>query len=470
MKRTKIVCTIGPASEKLSTLKQLLRAGMNVARLNFSHGTYENHALLIANIRRASKETGIPVALLQDLQGPRIRIGTLPKEGVVIKRGEMVTLVPEGKAKGVRGKVLPQQYRALAHEVTKGTPILIADGAMKLVVERTHGDTIHAKVIEGGVVKSHKGINVPGVSLGANPITAKDKKDLAFGLQQGVDFVTLSFVKDAKDITALQKLMRKLAPRAKILPKTVAKVERPEAVANIERIVAVADAVMIGRGDLALEADPMKLVIMQKDIIAACITAGKPVIVATQMLESMMANPRPTRAEISDVSNAVIDHTDATMLSGETAGGQYPVAVVTTMAGIISETEASRYDDTSRVDDRAPATLAINLAEHVANCVRDLGVTMVLVLPPALPVFSAIVRLRPEARFVPVVPDDATARPLLLSWATYPFVASHREKTPDILRRLRAKKILHPKDKVLIVSALPKDSASIDRCITLLST
>ncbi len=458
MKRTKIVCTIGPASEKLSTLKKLLKAGMNVARLNFSHGTYENHALLIANIRRASKETGIPVALLQDLQGPRIRIGDLPKEGVAIKRGEIVTLVPEAnyrdrisviteiRSPKLSKKVLPQQYRGLARDVKKGTPILIADGAMKLIVESVHGDAIRAKVVVPGIVKSHKGINVPGVSLGAKPITAKDKKDLAFGLAQGVDFVTLSFVKDAKDIVALQKLMWKLRQGCPLsykghpcpLPKTVAKVERPEAVANIEKIVAVADAVMIGRGYLALEADPAKLVIMQKDIVAACLKAGKPVIVATQMLESMITNPRPTRAEISDVSNAVIDHADATMLSGETAGGQYPVEVVATMTGIIRETESSKYDNLAPDVFGAPKNPIEHLARAVADSVRDLGITTVVIMPKALPAFSAIARLRPEATLVPLCAQENVARPFLLSWATYPSTKHSlpRQKNSIVVERL----------------------------------
>lgn len=455
-KRTKIVATIGPASEKLSTLKKLLKAGMNVARLNFSHGTYENHALLIANIRRASKETGIPVALLQDLQGPRIRIGNLPKEGVPLKRGEIIILVPErsevsppSEVRLRNIKVLPQQYRGLARDVRKGTPILIADGAMKLVVESVHGDAIRANVVVGGVVKSHKGLNVPGVSLGAKPITAKDKKDLAFGLKQGVDFVTLSFIKDANDIIALQKLMRKLAPRATVLPKTVAKVERPEAVAHIERIVAVADSVMIGRGDLALEADPAKLTIMQKDIVTACLKAGKPVIVATQMLESMMTNPRPTRAEISDVSNAVIDHADATMLSGETAGGQYPVEVVETMAGIIRETEASRYDNLSPDAFGTPKTPIEHLARAVADSVRDLRIATVVIMPKALPAFSAIVRLRPEATLVPLCTQESIARPFLLSWATYPST----------------KRTLPRQKNTIVVERLPRNANDIGKCL-----
>ncbi len=464
MKRTKIVATIGPSSEKLSILKKLLKAGMNVARLNFSHGTYENHALLIANIRRASKETGIPVALLQDLQGPRIRIGNLPKEGVAIKRGDKILLIPERSTSSpyARGSwrgfgTLPQQYKGLAHDVKKGTPILIADGAMKLVVESIHGDAIRAKVVVPGVVKSHKGINVPGVSLGAKPITAKDKKDLAFGLRQGVDFVTLSFVKDGKDIVALQKLMQKLRQGCPLyykghpcpLPKTVAKVERPEAVANIERIVAVADAVMIGRGDLALEADPAKLAIMQKDIVAACLRAGKPVIVATQMLESMMTNPRPTRAEISDVSNAVIDHADATMLSGETAGGQYPVEVVQTMAGIIRETEDSKYDNLSLDAFGAPTSPIEYLARTVADSVRDLHITTVVVMPKALPAFSSIARLRPEALLVPVLHDDAAARPFLLQWATYPSLA---------------RAIPHQKN-MIVVERLPRSADDVGACL-----
>lgn len=347
MKLTKIVCTIGPASEKKETIKKLIKAGMNVARLNFSHGTHRHHAKLIRNIRAAAKELGEPIAIIQDLQGPRIRIGELA-DNVEIKKGETVVLVPQSEYKKEHTPpMLPNHYPRLAREVTKGQHILVADGTIDLKVVKIKENKLWCSVVVGGVVKSHKGINVPGAALTAPSLTTKDRDDLAFGVRQGVDYIALSFVKNAKDIRTARSLLKRLsknyptAAHIGIIPK----IEQREAVRNFDEILKVSDAIMVARGDLGIEIPAQKVPIVQKQLIEKCIAAHKPVIVATQMLESMTTNSRPTRAEVSDVANAVIDRTDAVMLSGESASGQYPVETVKMMAQIAREAERSRFDD-----------------------------------------------------------------------------------------------------------------------------
>jgi pyruvate kinase len=468
MKRTKIVCTIGPATDSVTKIKQLLRAGMSVARLNFSHGTHEQHSTLINTIRRASKEVGIPCAILQDLQGPRIRIGEL-QEPVKIKKWQSITLVPERGASDAghgRRTTIPQQYAGLAHDVKKGTMILIADGAMRLRVERTDGEKIHAVVIQGGIVKAHKGLNVPGVTLSASAMTAKDKKDLAFGLARGVDFVTLSFVKSARDMQTLRRRIEDARP--KHAPHIIAKVERPEAIEKIDAIVAASDAIMLGRGDLALEANPAKLAVMQRDVIAACMAQGKPVITATQMLENMVENPQPTRAELSDIGHAVMDHTDATMLSGETASGKYPVEAVKVMADVITETEASAYDDVAPSYFGEPKTPEGALGYAVAVNVKQLNVDAIIVMPDALSALPKITRLRPEAQIIPVLSSEAESRPYHLAWGNAPVVGGKSARSAAIVKKLIEGRRLKRGSTILIINRIPEDRTTVDTSLTLL--
>ncbi|MBI3626586.1 pyruvate kinase, partial [Candidatus Uhrbacteria bacterium] len=347
MKKTKIVCTIGPASSQPAMLVKMIKAGMNAARLNFSHGTYPDHARLIKNIRAAARVCGTEVAILQDLQGPRIRIGNLPAEGVITEKGDKVALLTE-KLYSAKHKVpgyatVPNQYPGLYKDVKSGDLILIEDGTIRLQVERSSDGVIRCVSLNGGTIKNHKGINVPGVTLRADVITEKDKSDLAFGIKHGVDFVAISFVKNAEDIFRLKKIIA--SQRGLSHPQVIAKIERDEAVKNFDEILAATDGIMVARGDLGIELPAARVPLLQKEFIGKCLVASKPVIVATQMLVSMIHNPLPTRAEVSDVANAVIDHTDAVMLSGETATGSYPLEVVQTMSRIIEETENSRFDD-----------------------------------------------------------------------------------------------------------------------------
>lgn len=416
MKLTKIVCTIGPASEKKQTLEKLIKAGMNVARLNFSHGTYAQHANLIRNIRAAAKKCKEPVAILQDLQGPRIRIGEIDApNGIEIKKGEKVILVPQHDfRKKSSAKILPNQYEGLAKDVKAGNHILIADGTMDLRVEKISGTHIECSVIIGGTVKSHKGINVPGVKISIDPITEKDKKDVAFGLKQGVDFVALSFVSSEKDIMRLRTLMKKLNPKQAAHTGIIPKIERPEAVKRFNTILEVSDAIMIARGDLGIEVPPEKVPVIQKTLIKKCIAAHKPVIVATQMLESMTQNRRPTRAEVSDVANAAVDHTDAVMLSGESAAGQFPVEAVTVMAHTLHETEKSSFDDYACGHGKQEKKLMDMVAHAVADAALTKQIKLIAVKDDNAALIRSVASHRPEVRIVAFSSDASFARTMNL--------------------------------------------------------
>lgn len=336
VQNTKFVCTLGPASQDIQTLEKMMIAGMDVARLNFSHGSYKNHAMLIKNIRQIAKKINVPLAIMQDLQGPKIRIGLIKDEGIQVKKGEKIILTC-GKLK--KNKI-PVQYKNLYKDVKKNSLLLVDDGLIELKVEKVKEKDIYCICKNDGVINKNKGINVPNSTITTNPITPKDKKDLAFGLKQGIDYVALSFVKEAKDILDAKKLIGNRNV------KVVAKIERIEAVENLDEIIKVADALMVARGDLAMEIGPEKVPIVQKEMIRKCNFAGKPVITATQMLQSMVDNPQPTRAEVSDTANAIFDHTDAIMLSNETAVGKYPVRALKIFAKVAQtvEKELKKYD------------------------------------------------------------------------------------------------------------------------------
>lgn len=348
MKKTKIVATLGLVSDTKEVLKSLIENGMNVARLNFSHGSHEWHGNVIKIIRELSAEMNVPVGILADLQGPRIR--TMVDEPVEMTKGEMVAISDIEKAKDTRYKIQDAKYIELdvpniTDDVEIGNEILIEDGLMKVVVKEKNGGVLLCEVVDGGVVKNHKGVNIPDAKLQISPITEKDEKDLAFVLGEEVDFVAMSFVSSGKNIEDLRDKIKKILGRENNLPQIIAKIERKEAIKNLDDIIEHTDAVMVARGDLGIEIEGTRVAVLQKEIIKKSLQAMKPVIVATQMLNSMIENPRPTRAEVSDVTNAVVDHADAVMLSGESASGKYPVESVRTMRDIIENTEASPFDD-----------------------------------------------------------------------------------------------------------------------------
>lgn len=398
----------------------MTEAGMDVARLNFSHGTYDNHALLIRNIRTAASNKERPVAILQDLQGPRIRLGELPEEGVVLKAGSRATL-STAINKMLLSK-LPVTYGELHQDVKSGQRILIDDGLIELKILDVQGEEIHCKVIIGGTVISHKGMNLPDSEISIPALTRKDVEDLQFGIDQRVDLVALSFVKSASDVKHLRQLLKKYQPKKETAVQIVVKIEKHEAVKNFDGILEAADGVMIARGDLGIEMPAEEVPLIQKGLIKKCLEASKPVIVATQMLDSMVRNSRPTRAEVSDVANAVIDHTDAIMLSAESATGKYPVKAVKYMDDIAARTEASAYNDLDLEN-------LINLQAKQ----NELTYRLALALQGQPKISAAIVatksgrsarllsRLRPEIPIWAFTNDSAVAHQLNLSFGVFPL-------------------------------------------------
>ena len=332
-KKTKIVCTIGPATESEEKLRELMDAGMNVCRLNFSHGDFAEHQKRVDNIRKITASDGRVVAIMQDLCGPKIRIGTFKDNAIMLNRGDRFTLTTDD-FEGTQEKV-HINYPALPKEVKPGNLIMLQDGTKKLEVIEVKGNDIITKVISGGRLSGRKGVNVPGANLSVKSLTDKDRVDLEFGIKNNVDFVALSFVRRSSDISELREILNKAGSKAQI----VAKIETPEALEDIDKIIELTDAVMIARGDLAIEIPAEEVPLVQKLIIHKCNSAGKPVITATQMLESMIKNPVPTRAEISDIANAIIDGTDAILLSEETILVEFPVAAVEIMTRVTFRVE-----------------------------------------------------------------------------------------------------------------------------------
>lgn len=342
-KNTKIVCTLGPSSDSFSEIENLVGAGMNVARLNFSHGDYKDHKRILTNLRKVEKKTGKIIGVIQDLQGPKIRIGDMPKEGIQIKRGDEITLTTKkitGKNKG--GKtIIPIQYKNIIKDVKTGETIFIDDGLIQLeIIAKTKTD-LKCKVKIGGIVFKHKGVNCPNSSISAKTLTPKDKRDLLWGLKNKVDFVALSFVKSEKDIDELRKIIKKHRKNTKI----IAKIERHEACENLEEIIKSADAIMVARGDLGIEIPAQDVPIVQKNMIHLANKYLKPVITATQVLQSMVENARATRAEISDAANAILDNTDAIMLSNETAVGKYPFRAAATLSKVAESVEKELQEE-----------------------------------------------------------------------------------------------------------------------------
>jgi len=361
MKLTKIVATIGPSSRDIDVLRKMIRAGLNVARLNFSHGSYEDHADLIKNIRAAAAQESCHIGLLQDLQGPRLRIGSLPDTGYILTEGEQWLLTNksidhEKNLQLNKIKYIPIKFPSLHKIIKPSHRILIADGKFELQVEKIKDDEILVTVIRGGTLKSNKGLNFPDTRLDIPVITPKDKVDLVFGCMQGVHYIALSFVKSASDVHQLRKLIAKAQPDEKKQPKIIVKIERQEALENLHELIQATDAVMVARGDLGIEIPAAQVPIEQKKIISLSIDYGKTVITATQMLETMVKERLATRAEISDVANAIWDLTDATMLSGETAHGAWPVESVATMAEVAQRCEeyAQTIDYNNRIHHSAP--------------------------------------------------------------------------------------------------------------------
>ena len=451
MRRAKIVGTIGPASESPVILGKLIAAGMDVARLNFSHGSHEQHARAILAIRSAAASAGRPVAILQDLQGPRIRIGNLA-EPVSVESGQTLTLTTDSQA---GGSVIPVTYESLPADVKPGDRILIDDGLIELAVEEAGRQAIRCRVVTGGTIRPHKGMNLPGVAVSAPAFGEKDRADLSFGLSHGVDYVGLSFVRGPEDVLAARAWMKKYDAEAAI----IAKIERPEAVERLEAIVAVADGVMIARGDLAVETSPEAVPLIQKRIIRLCNERRVIVITATQMLESMTASPRPTRAEASDVANAVLDGTDAVMLSGETASGRYPVEAVETMARIVAAAEQGLEQAPIPTQAPSPAPFPAAVCAAGARAARETGAKVVVAFTESGTTARLLSKERPPVPIVAYTPHDAVRRLMALYWGVLPRAMRTIPNTDELIRELerslREEKLAGSGDRIVILLGAP---------------
>ncbi len=455
-KRTKIVATIGPSSSDPKRLTQLVHAGMNVARLNFSHGTHEEHAAYMKNIRAVSKKLKEPIGILQDLSGPKVRIGDFKDGSVTLVPGKELVLTPEHTL-GTAERVTIG-YPSLHEELTKGDIILLDDGRRKLEVVAIRGKDIVTKILVGGTIKGRRGVNIPGAFKKVSAITAKDKKDLVFGLAQGVDFVAFSFVKTARDVAELRALIKKHSPHHQ--PPIIAKIETPEAVENIDAIIAEADGIMVARGDLAVEVSPENVPFIQKSLIRKCIAVGKPVITATQMLESMISSPVPTRAEVGDVANAILDGTDAVMLSQETAMGEYPVEALSMMALVARRTENHAsyrreiFRESRATDEKTETVDAIGRA--VVDATHATHAKAIVALSESGFTARMISRYRPSRPIIVFTPHETTARKLTLSFACHPFISKPFETLMPVVaesKRTILRQALAQKDDTIIIAA-----------------
>lgn len=432
MLRTKIVATVGPASRSPEMLEQLIMAGLDVIRLNFSHGDQPMHAETIERVRAASVKVGVPVAILGDLQGPKLRVGQMMGEGVTITPKQRLTLTTEDGILG-EGDLIPVQYDGLPAALDPGDRILLDDGLLEMLVLDKTETTITAEVVIGGVLKSNKGMNLPRASLAIPAITDKDKSDLLFALEHQIDWIALSFVRTAQEVLDLKQLIRQASAFSRPVP-VISKIEKPEAVLNIDEIIAVSDAIMVARGDLAIETSSEEVPVDQKNIIRKCNAAGVPVITATQMLDSMIRNPRPTRAEASDVANAILDGTDAIMLSGETASGTYPLRTVETMHKIAERAEELLIAGGLREYGKESIK---GVAGSVAHATVETAVELdaAAIITPTMSGSTArlLSRYRPKMPIIATTPSPLVQRQLALYWGVIPLLARRTESTDEMI-------------------------------------
>src|SRR5579883_910840 len=428
-RRTKIICTLGPAAQTREQIGALITAGMNIARINFSHGTQEEHAQTIQNVRAAARDAHKTIAILQDLQGPKIRVGKLSGGQVELVPGRDLIITTEDIT-GTSEKI-STTYEHFARDVKAGQTILLDDGLMKLRVESIKGKEVTTTVIDGGTLHEHKGINLPSTALSAPSLTEKDIDDLKFGVGQGVDFIALSFVRSAKDMDDLRKRITSLGASVPI----IAKIEKPEAIACIDEVVHASDGVMVARGDLGVELPPQDVPMLQKMIVRKCNDAGVPVITATQMLESMVHNPRPTRAEASDVANAVLDGTDAVMLSEETSVGEHPIESVQMMADVCEQAEkAHRYEQKLWIPgDTHPMPSERAIAHSACVLAERLHARAILSLTHSGTTARLISRERPSVPVIGVTTTEIIARRMCLYWGVESMLIDEFRDTDSAL-------------------------------------
>ncbi len=468
MRRTKIVATLGPALEGPGTLKAAIAAGIDVVRLNFSHGTHSEHEKRLHMVHDIARELGKNVGVLGDLQGPKIRLGILPDDGVMLEDGaEVVLVVGEEELEeyddGAGTPVLPVVYEQLADDVEPGALILMDDGLLRLVVSRVDGRRIHARVVAGGPAKSRKGVNLPGVAVSATSLTDKDREDVVAMVDMGCDWIALSFVRRAEDVREVRELVRSHGGEAPI----VAKLERPEAVDNLESIVRETDAVMVARGDLGVEIGPERVPAIQKEMINLANREAKPVITATEMLDSMIRNPRPTRAEASDVANAIFDGTDAVMLSGETAAGRYPVEAVRTMARICEVAETSGEHVHPPTPPLAGLSVARVVAKAAVQAAQDIDAKAICIFSFSGSSVQLVSKFRPAVPIVGLTTREPPMRRLALMWGTDGALVPERDHSRDLILSAEESCLrggyAQRGDPIVIVSGIPGGHGGTNR-------
>lgn len=452
MRKVKIVATVGPACSSAGMLKRLILSGVDVFRLNFSHGTHEEYEAVISNVRKIANKLGRHVAILQDLQGPKIRIGRLATGNpITVAKGKILTLTSRDVLGS--GDVIPTNYASFAKDVKKGNKILIDDGRIELRVLRVHGKDVECRVVNGGKLYERKGINLIGSKITAPAITPKDKWDLSFGIMHKVDFVALSFVRSPQDVTTLRGLIKRAGADIPI----IAKIEKSEAVRHLKKILMVSDGIMVARGDLGVEVSPEKVPVLQKKIIEEANRRGITVITATQMLESMIINPSPTRAEVSDVANAIFDGTDVLMLSGETAVGNYPVSAVKMMDKIAREAEESPYWHPPAEEIALDKGLYAEAVAHAAyHASLESSAKAIVVFTMSGATAQLISKLRPTVPILAMSPDDTVCRRLSVFWGVRPLKTEIGKNTDEMIsigeRIILEKKLLKRGDVIIIIA------------------
>jgi pyruvate kinase len=449
-KRTKIIATIGPAASSSTTIAKLIRAGMDAARLNFSHGDWNDHTSRIRLIRQEADKAGKQIAIIQDLQGPKLRVGIMKDDAVTLKRGDAISLITR-KVLGTN-QAIPVTYPRLESDLKTGDIVLLDDGRLELkVIKKSRGD-LRCKVVRGGVLRSHKGVNLPGVNLSLPSLTHKDKADLRFGIAQGVDYIALSFVRTANDISATRLFLKAHGADIPI----IAKIERAEAIQNLNEIIDTADGIMVARGDLGVEMSPEQVPLLQKKIIEACNKAERPVITATQMLESMIENPQPTRAEASDVANAILDGTDCVMLSGETAMGKYPIQAVEVMARIAMQAETSLSPIPPDSDISGPDE---SVAHAACRAAEEQQAQAIVTFTQSGSTALLVSKHRPKMRIIAPTPFELVARKMSLYWGVTPIILKTKRTTDHMIasveRAMHFGRLVRRHDLIVITAGVP---------------
>lgn len=464
MKRTKIVCTVGPGTDKPGILENMMRAGMNVARFNFSHGTHDEQLERMQMVRDAAMVVNKPIALMLDTKGPEVRLGLFKDGKVFLKAGQNFTLTTDDVEGSV--EISSVNHKGLVKDVSVGDAILLADGLVTLHIDKIEGNNIITTVVNSGEIGNRKRVAVPGVALSLPPVSEQDEEDLRFGCRQGIDFVAASFMQRGKDVVAIRRILESEQKDVKI----IAKIENAEGVKNIDEILDVADGLMVARGDLGVEIPAEEVPVLQKMMIEKCNHLGKPVITATQMLESMIQNPRPTRAEASDVANAILDGTDAIMLSGETANGAYPVEAVETMTRIAEVTEQSViYDHQSRTQggDDLTTTDAVCLAS--VRIARDLRAAAILTCTESGHTAISVARHRPNCKIIAVTPHDETIRRMQLCWGVQAIkgqaIINSDEMVKQAIAAALGAGVIESGDLVVVTAGVPSGSTGTTNMI-----